>query len=114
MSQRESRRAERYPVAQPVTVVDTMTGHTIGRIANISESGMLLIANTELVEDALYQLQFQPSHGAAIDVGAHLLWNSPASTPGQSWAGVRFLTVSASHREALRHWLGALAAAGPT
>lgn len=109
---RESRRAERYPVTQPVTVVDTMTGEAIGRIGNISESGMLLIANTELVEDALYQLQFRPSQGAAIDVGVHLMWNSPASTPGQSWAGLRFLTVSAGHREALRHWLAALAANG--
>ncbi|MFT4248247.1 MAG: PilZ domain-containing protein [Pseudomonas sp.] len=113
MTRRESRRAERYPVARPATVVDSMTGQPIGRIGNISETGMLLIAQVELVEDALYQLQLQPSQGTAIDVGAHLLWSSPASSPGQSWAGVRFLTMSAAHREALRQWLATLATVDP-
>lgn len=110
MTGQESRRAERYPVAQPVSVIDTMTDQTIGRIGNISESGMLLIATAELVDDALYQLQFQSGHGVTIDVGVHLLWSSPARTPGHSWVGARFLTVSAAHRDALRQWLESLAA----
>lgn len=110
MTDHESRRAERHSLTQPVTVLDTMTNLAVGRIGNISESGMLLIATSGLVEDALYQVRFESSDGVTIDVGIHLLWNSPASTPGQSWAGARFLTISNDHRQALRQWLAMLAA----
>ena len=41
-----------------ITVIDTMTDTVVGRIGNLSETGMLLIANAPLVEDALYQLRF--------------------------------------------------------
>jgi hypothetical protein len=41
-----------------------------------------------------------------LDVGAHLIWVGSANTPGQSWAGLRFLTISEEHLVTLRHWIG--------
>ncbi|RBH60364.1 PilZ domain-containing protein, partial [Xanthomonas oryzae pv. oryzae] len=38
-------------------------------------------------------------------VGVHLLWSEAAHAPGQSWAGVRFLTMSEPHRQRLRAWI---------
>jgi len=105
----DSRQSERRNVHEPVVVVDAMTEQTVGRLGNISESGMLLVASAPLQEDALYQLRFDiiDSLGRAvpIEVGAHLLWIGSANTPGQSWAGVRFLTIGDSHLEVLRHWI---------
>ncbi|MEP6906394.1 MAG: PilZ domain-containing protein [Pseudoxanthomonas sp.] len=105
----ESRRARRRNVHESVMVIDTMTEQAIGRLGNISESGMLLVANAPLVEDALYQLRFEiidrTGRTAAIDVGAHLAWLGNAKTPGQSWVGLRFLTINESHLDVLRHWI---------
>ncbi|MGV8961514.1 MAG: PilZ domain-containing protein [Stenotrophomonas sp.] len=107
----ETRRAPRRQIAELVPVMDQMTETSIGRLGNVSESGMLLIASVPLTDDALYQLSFPISdrngRTVQIDVGAHLLWNEAAHAPGQSWAGVRFLTLSSEHRELLRRWIEA-------
>ena len=105
----ESRRAQRRNVHESIAVIDTMTEQVIGRVGNISESGMLLVANAPLVEDALYQLRFdiidRSGRTVAIDVGAHLVWLGSANTPGQSWAGLRFLTIDEGHLAILRQWI---------
>jgi c-di-GMP-binding flagellar brake protein YcgR len=105
----DSRRNQRRNVHEPVMVVDTMSERIIGRLGNLSESGMLLVANAPLVEDALYQLRFEiadpTGRAVAIDVGAHLIWVGSANTPGQSWAGLRFLTIDEGQLSALRQWI---------
>lgn len=105
----EFRRVRRRRVQDPVQVVDTMTDVVIGQLSNLSETGMLLIANTPLVEDALYQLRFSlrdaPHHASPIEVGAHLLWQDRTSMPGQTWTGFRFITMLESEMLQLRQWL---------
>ena len=105
----DSRRTQRRNVHEPVMVVDTMSEQIIGRLGNLSESGMLLVANAPLVEDALYQLRFEiadpTGRAVAIDVGAHLIWVGSANTPGQSWAGLRFLTIEEGQLSVLRQWI---------
>ena len=113
----EFRRARRRTVQDPVQVVDTMTDTVIGQLSNLSESGMLLIASAPLVEDALYQLRFHlgaRGMGAPVNVGVHLLWSVDANTPGQSWCGFRFLTISDDQRGHIHDWVraGEEAAAG--
>jgi hypothetical protein len=62
------------------------------------------------LDDALYQLRFEipdrTGRTVKLDVGAHLIWVGSANTPGQSWAGLRFLTISEEHLVTLRHWIG--------
>ena len=74
-----------------------MTDSVVGRIGNLSETGMLLIASVPLTDDALYQFRFQlpGAHGprAEYEVGAHLLWQDGASAPGQAWTGFRFIAI---------------------
>ncbi|WP_293706397.1 MULTISPECIES: PilZ domain-containing protein [unclassified Stenotrophomonas] len=105
----ETRRAPRLPVPSLIAVRDQMTGAVIGRLSNISETGMLLIASSGLHEDALYQLQFAIPDGrggqTTIDAGVHLLWREPAQAPEQSWVGFRFLTLPKEQREHLVHWI---------
>lgn len=104
----DSRRAPRRHVADSVPVIDTMTDEVVGQLGNLSESGMLLIATAPLVEDGLYQLRFHlGGRGQAINVGLHLLWSVAANTPGQSWCGFRFLTISDEQRGLIRDWVRA-------
>ncbi|MFP7722283.1 PilZ domain-containing protein [Lysobacter sp. A3-1-A15] len=105
----EFRRVRRRKVPDNVQVVDTMTERVVGRLSNLSESGMLLMASVPLVEDALYQFRFDLALGteapATIEVGAHLLWQDAASAPGQTWSGFRFVTLMESQMQHLREWL---------
>jgi hypothetical protein len=105
----EYRRVPRRKVTGTVQVVDTMTDAVIGRLGNLSETGMLVIASVPLVSDALYQLRFM-LHGThstevPIEVGVHLLWQDSASAPGQTWTGFRFITLVDSQMLQLRQWL---------
>ncbi len=105
----EARRAQRRNAREPMAVVDVFTEETVGRVGNISELGMLLVAHVPLQENAIYQLRFElvdrGGRTRAIDVGAHLLWIGNANTPGQQWAGLRFLTISEEHTQVLRQWI---------
>ena len=109
MSSKDHRRSPRRKVAETVLVSDVMTEEIVGRIGNLSEGGMLLMASTPLTEDALYQFRFRlPGvDGADIEVGAHLLWVDRASSPGQSWAGFRFISLTDAHRARLNGWVEA-------
>lgn len=105
----EARRSPRRQPAASLPVTDTISEAVIGRLGNLSETGLLLLASAPLVEDALYQLSFllpdRQGREQPIDVGVHLLWLEQAHAPGQHWAGFRFLTISDEHRERLREWV---------
>ena len=38
---------------------------------------------------------------------AHLVWSAAANTPGQAFAGLRFLTIDREPLERLRQWVNA-------
>ena len=109
---RSRRHKPRRDVDGRIDVVDSMTGQPVGRIGNLSESGMLLLLDAPLRPDALYQLRFQlagPDAGTgAIEVGAHVLWQDPLEGQGQgrAWAGLHFIHVPAAQRKRLQAWVG--------
>lgn len=105
----EYRRAKRKQVAERIDVVDTMIDAPIGLIGNISETGMMLLTNQPLSDDALYQVRFAVVDGRGspcdIGVGAHQLWSEAANTPGQQWVGFRFIDIGPADLETLRAWI---------
>ncbi|MBA2239062.1 MAG: PilZ domain-containing protein [Lysobacter sp.] len=105
----ESRRKRRREVADTIEVVDVMTEMVVGRVGNLSENGMLLIASTPLTHDALYQFRFTlpgvERRRCTMEVGAHLLWQDDSSVPGHVWTGFRFITVLEHQLVELRDWL---------
>lgn len=107
----EFRRARRRKVSDTILVTDAMTDSVIGRIGNVSETGMLLIASAPLVEDALYQVRFHlhdpRGREIPLEVGAHLLWLDRASAPGQAWTGFRFIAIPTDQAQQLRSWIDA-------
>lgn len=107
MNSRDHRRSPRRAMPETVLVSNVMTEEVVGRIGNLSEGGMLLIASVPMVEDALYQFRFRLPmlEPTDIEVGAHLLWMDSARTSGQTWAGFRFIAVPESQRQQLRAWI---------
>ena len=107
----EFRRARRRKAPDTILVVDAMTERVVGRIGNLSETGMLLMAGAPLVDDALYQFRFNlPAEGggeSTVEIGAHLLWMDQASAPGQVWAGFRFIGLTEHQAGPLRAWIDA-------
>ncbi|MFA5683973.1 MAG: PilZ domain-containing protein [Lysobacteraceae bacterium] len=107
----EYRRAKRRRAQEPIDVFDTMAEQTIGRIGNLSETGMMLLVTREMLDDALFQLRFVLPHGASggrrIEVGAHQLWSEEASSPGQFWCGFRFIDIAPDDLDLLRLWVDA-------
>jgi hypothetical protein len=106
----EYRRAKRRKVGD-IDVVDTMTGQVIGKLSNLSETGMLLILGEPLISDALFQLRFALSldtgTSRTVDVGAHELWSDEAAAPGQVWTGFRFIDVGPEDVAFIREWVDA-------
>ena len=105
----EYRRKLRRNPDHSVEVFDVMTEELIGRIGNLSETGMLLHADASLADDALYQLRFVlhsvDGDKHTYEVGAHHLWSDAAGTPGQFWTGLRFIDVSPNDAQQLRQWV---------
>lgn len=107
----EFRRAKRRKVEDHIEVADCMTERVVGHLSDLSETGMLLIANQPLMNDALYQLRFTlpeaGGRGHAVEVGAHELWLDEAAAPGQTWVGLRFVDIAPADLLFLRSWVGA-------
>lgn len=102
----EFRKRRRRDIDRELPVTDTMTGEVVGRMGNLSESGMLLVTSKRLVEDGLYQFAFEhPGDGEPIELGAHLLWEDRKDAPGTAWAGFRFIGVSEDGARRLRAWI---------
>ncbi|VXB96672.1 Pilus assembly protein PilZ [Luteimonas sp. 9C] len=105
----EFRRAKRRKAPDVILVTDAMTARVVGRVGNLSETGMLLIASEPFVEDALYQLSFTlpDAPDAPVEIGAHLLWLDDATLAGASWAGFRFIATTPSLAHRLQGWVNA-------
>lgn len=104
----EYRRSRRRQMHETVSVVDTMTELTLGRIGNLSAHGMLLIANSRLNDDALYQVRFRlrqaDGEETHCELGAHVLWSDQHQQPGMVLTGLRFLAIPDADSEAIRSW----------
>ena len=106
----EYRRAKRRKGGN-ISVVDTMTARVIGKMSNLSETGMLLILGEPVLSDALFQLRFTltdpEGNSRSVDVGAHELWSDEAAAPGQVWTGFRFIDVGPEDVAFIRDWVDA-------
>jgi hypothetical protein len=105
----EFRRAKRRRAPETIELFDTMTEQVVGRIGNLSETGMLALTSIALMDDALYQLRFRliDRHGRRheVEVGAHQLWSDPANVAGQLWCGFRFIEMSRDDLSLIREWV---------
>lgn len=104
----DGRRKPRRRVAGMAEVTDTMTGEVVGHLGNVSQGGMLLIANRRLAPDGLFQFRFAlPDDSGApvwLETGAHVLWEDVRAAPGQPWIGLRFIGLPPDAAQLLANW----------
>ncbi len=106
----EYRRSPRKPAFVNIPVMNTMTDEVIGRIGNLSSDGMLMVCESEIPDNALFQLAFELVNGdgktQTISVGVQEMWSETANVPGQFWAGFHFIDISDANLDAVETWLG--------
>lgn len=106
----EHRKSRRKQAAYGIPVTNAISGEAIGHVGNLSIDGMLLIANRELRENALFQFSFElPSTTGTtarrVEIGVHEQWGEPSRIPGQYWAGFRIIDIAPEDREVLAAWV---------
>lgn len=105
----EYRRSKRRRAPETIEVFDVMAEQVVGRIGNLSDSGMLALTTVPLMDDALYQLRFRlldlNGRPRQIEVGAHQLWSDAANVDGHYWAGFRFIDIGHDDAACLREWI---------
>lgn len=105
----EFRRAPRRTVDAPVQVVDCMTGEVMGRLGNVSETGMLLFSRGAGVEEGLFQVRFGLRLSGAQEhlfhVGVQQLWSEAHPASGNHWTGYRFIDIAPEDLELLRDYV---------
>jgi hypothetical protein len=105
----EYRRARRRRAPETIELHDAMTEQLVGRIGNLSETGLLALTSVPLRDDALYQLRFRlvdrNGRQREIEAGAHQLWADPANVAGQVWCGLRFIEMAREDLAFIREWV---------
>ena len=108
---KESRRKRRRRPQQPITLVDSMTGALIGKVIDLSETGMMVHTSSPIRQDTLYQceLRFADDYemGDPISVGCHELWCDTSLMDGVSTVGFRFIDISQTDRTRIATWVNA-------
>lgn len=102
------RRAKRRKANEPIEIIDAMTETCVGQLSNLSETGMLLILNQRLTNDALYQFSVRLPTATGplqVELGSHELWADDGAASGQIWSGFRFIDVSQEDAQRIRTWV---------
>lgn len=104
----ERHRAERGKIDQAVAVCDLIHDRPIGRLGDLSATGLQLISHAVPRSDAVYQVSLRlPGTGTAppLELGIQEQWQDAAAAPGQVWAGFRIVSISPADAERLDTWL---------
>lgn len=103
------RQAQRKSIHDIILVEDAISTRNLGRIGNLSRTGLMLICTHRLHDDALYQIRFDlPDENQSvktIEIGVHEQWTSRATSPGQFWSGLRIIDIAPDAEQQLAGWL---------
>ncbi len=103
------RKLKRRKTEQLIKVIDALTLKQIGLVADLSESGMMLLTNSAIEPDGLFQCELQFPRNVAIlgpiSVGVQELWSESDSRNSQHVVGFRFIDISRKDRIQIREWV---------
>ena len=107
MSHAHKRKSARKPVAQVIMVTNSFSGESIGRVGNLSNEGVMLLAPKELPEEHYYQIGFSlgPANNNKIEVGIQSLWCDQAKSANSYWVGCKIIDISPEDAELLHKWV---------
>jgi len=93
------RRLERKRPNQLISVYDVTTGDNLGRLANITTDGIMLVSQKRISVGGVFQLQMvldDPVNGVdSVGFGAESLWTSAADEEEDyHWTGFQIIDIS--------------------
>lgn len=102
----ERRIADRVsPQSGLLSVVDRITETQLGTIANISETGFMLVTRRYIDVDSVFQLELtfnEKGKYENIQLGAVCLWCVDTSAESSYWAGFHIIDISQKTEELLK------------
>lgn len=103
------RRSVRKKAAQAIVVSNSMTGESMGRIGNLSNDGMMLIASKHISEEYYFQVSFplinKANQARKLEVGVQCLWSEQARSANSHWAGFRIIDIGDADLAYLKVWV---------
>lgn len=90
-------------------VIDCMTEAFVGKLLDISASGLRIASASPFGIEALFQWQFplpdtlHTDTPETIECGVQVIW-SRADPSGRHIIGARFIQIAPQTRERIRHW----------
>lgn len=105
----EFRRYRRRDAGQKIEVVDLMTEQSIGTIVNISEYGIMIIAQVPISTDSIYQCEImfplEYQFRSPFIVGIQEMWTEPVNNNGVSCVGFRIIDIEKIDRKRVQEWV---------
>jgi hypothetical protein len=94
----ERRQTPRKIADQRILVQDMNAGQPLGRVVNLSTEGLMLVGNTAVESNLVFQLELtlqEPHRGRRqLHLGVESLWCSEAGEGERFWSGYRIIDVS--------------------
>ena len=94
----EKRGVPRTTADSTVLAFDLNNGRQLGRVANLSPEGMMLICPQPVEKHLVLQLELMletPLRGhRGLECGVESLWHSEAGESGRYWVGFRIIDIS--------------------
>jgi hypothetical protein len=105
----EKRSVSRVEARNEIDVFDVSTGEPLGKLVNVSSGGFMLLGNSVIKPNQLFQLRLvfsQPINGCnAVECGAESLWNNSASQASYHWTGFQIIDLSEEHAAVLEEFI---------
>lgn len=94
---RERRAHERYHLKRSFDVINRDNARVLGKVADISIHGMMLLSSNLIQPDTLYQVSLTPSkeddNDPQIDMGVDCMWVQEREDAG-CWAGFKIIDIA--------------------
>jgi c-di-GMP-binding flagellar brake protein YcgR len=94
----ERRKHKRVRSPQLLPIIDVNSNEQLGKLADLSYGGLLMITTSYLPVDNIYQLQIDlPQHVGAsnkIEFAAEVAWSESPEANEACWAGFHIIDIS--------------------
>ena len=87
-----------------IKIRDRVSETDMGTVANLSETGFMLVSNRNIDVDSVFQLEMSCCEDKFQNIrfGAVCLWNADTSSENLFWAGFHIIDISADAEATLQ------------
>ncbi len=108
----ERRKYPRKKVVRPLAVHDLSRGVGLGRLADISLDGLMLLSSEDIPIGRVFQLALEfPDElecGIQAEFGAESLWAEASLEPAKYWVGFHIIDIAPENAHKVRCLIDAL------